>query len=90
MSSGEVTLYDAGGGTQMQMHASEGTLWSTPSEMADLWGNALQHIGQIMRRMLDDDATERSTTKRDFVVRREGAANAQTLCEPEQQLGDSE
>lgn len=71
-SSGEIILYTAPGGAQVQLRAVAGTVWLTLSELAELYGTTSQNIGQIVRRVLDDGEVERSTTKSEFVVRREG------------------
>jgi hypothetical protein len=73
MSSGDVILYDAGHGAQMQLRAVDGTVWLTLSEIAELYGTTSQNIGQLVRRVLDDGEVDEATTKRDFVVRSEGA-----------------
>ncbi|MCE7481683.1 virulence RhuM family protein [Microbacterium profundi] len=70
--SGEVILYTAPGGVQMQLRASDGTVWLTLSELASLYATTSQNIGQIIRRILDDGEVDGSTTKSEFVVRREG------------------
>jgi len=72
MSDGEIILYDAGDGTRIQLRASDGTVWLTLSEMAELFGTTSQNIGQLVRRVLDDGEVDEATTKRDFVVRSEG------------------
>lgn len=70
--SGEIILYTAPGGVQMQLRASDGTVWLTLSELASLYATTSQNIGQIIRRILDDGEVDGSTTKSEFVVRREG------------------
>lgn len=70
--SGEVILYTAPGGVQMQLRASDGTVWLTLSELASLYATTSQNIGQIIRRILEDGEVDGSTTKSEFVVRREG------------------
>ena len=72
MSDGELVLYNAEDGAQMQLRASGGTIWLTLAETATLYGTTSQNIGQIVRHVLEDNEVEESTTKRDFVVRREG------------------
>jgi hypothetical protein len=73
MSSGDVILYDAGHGAQMQLRAVDGTVWLTLSEIAELYGTTSQNIGQLVRRVLAGGEVDEATTKRDFVVRSEGA-----------------
>lgn len=70
---GEVILYNADDGAQMQLRASEGTVWLALSEIASLYGTSSQNIGQLIKRVLVEGEVDESTTKRDFVVRREGA-----------------
>lgn len=69
---GEVILYNADDGVQMQLRASEGTVWLTLSEIARLYGTTSQNIGQLIKRVVTEGEADESTTKRDFVVRREG------------------
>lgn len=73
MSEGDVVLYSAPDGAQMQLRASGGTVWLTLVEMAQLYGTSSQNIGQIVRRVFDDGEVSAATTKREFVVREEGA-----------------
>lgn len=73
MSEGDVVLYSAPDGAQMQLRASGGTVWLTLVEMAQLYGTTSQNIGQIVRRVFDDGEVSAATTKREFVVREEGA-----------------
>jgi len=56
----------------LQLRASDGTVWLTLPEMAELFGTTSQNIGQLVRRVLDDGEVDEATTKRDFVVRSEG------------------
>ena len=45
---GEVILYNADDGAQMQLRASEGTVWLTQAEMAELYGTSIPNVAQIL------------------------------------------
>lgn len=48
-------------------------MWLTQAEMAELYGNSGQNIGQIIRRVLADGEVDERTTNPEFMVRREGS-----------------
>lgn len=66
-------LYTSGDGAQMQLRATDGTVWLTLAEIAELYGTTSQNIGQLVHKILEDGEVDEATTKRDFVVRSEGA-----------------
>lgn len=68
----EVILYNADDGAQMQLRASEGTVWLTQAEMAELYGTSVPNIAQIIRRVLDDREVDEATIHSELIVRREG------------------
>jgi hypothetical protein len=70
---GEIILYTAADGAQVRLRSSNGTIWLTLSEMAALYETSAQNIGQIVRRVLAEHELDESTTKSEFVVRREGS-----------------
>ncbi|MDC4232434.1 virulence RhuM family protein [Actinomyces sp. B33] len=72
MKDGELILYNAADGSQMQLRASEGTVWLTQAEMADLYGTSVPNIAQILRRILDDGEVDEATIHSELIVRREG------------------
>lgn len=70
---GEIILYRADDGAQMQLRARGGTVWLTQAEMAELYGTSGQNIGQIIRRVLADREVGEASANSEFVVRREGS-----------------
>ena len=69
---GEVILYNADDGAQMQLRASEGTVWLTQAEMAELYGTSIPNVAQIIGRVLKDGEVTEATIHSELTVRREG------------------
>ncbi len=69
---GEVILYTAEGGAQVQLRAVEGTVWLTQGQLAELYGTSTQNIGQTIRRVLDEGEVSAATINSEFAVRVEG------------------
>lgn len=70
--SGEVILYNADDGAQMQLRASEGTVWLTQAEIAELYGTSIPNVAQIIGRVLKDGEVTEATIHSELIVRREG------------------
>lgn len=70
--SGEIILYTAPGGAQVQLRAVEGTVWLTQAQLADLYGTSVPNIAQIIRRILDDGEATEATINSELMVRTEG------------------
>lgn len=70
--SGEIILYSAPGGAQVQLRAVDGTVWLTQAQLADLYGTSVPNIAQIIRRLLDDGEVSEATINSELMVRREG------------------
>ena len=51
-SGGEIILYTAAGGAQVQLRAVDGTVWLTQSQLAELYGTSVPNIAQTIRRIL--------------------------------------
>jgi hypothetical protein len=60
------------GGSAVQLHASNGTVWLTYYQMADLYDTTSENIIQIVKRVLADGEVDESTANSELVVRREG------------------
>jgi len=73
MASGEIILYRAEDGAQMQLRASGGTVWLTQAELADLYGTSVTNISQIIGRVRADREVDDATINSELMVRREGA-----------------
>lgn len=73
--SGEVILYNADDGAQMQVRASEGTVWLTQAEMAELYGTSIPNVAQIIGRVLKDREVTEAPIHSELIVRREGERN---------------
>ncbi|WP_206477493.1 virulence RhuM family protein [Microbacterium sp. KRD172] len=70
--SGEIILYTAPGGVQMQLRAVDDTVWLTRARLAELYGTSLPNITQIIRRILDDGEVGSATVNSELMVRTEG------------------
>ncbi len=69
---GRIILYTEPGGAQVQLHAVDGTVWLTQSQLAELYGTSVVNIAQIIRRILDDGEVTEATINSELIVRREG------------------
>ncbi|MDG9673441.1 virulence RhuM family protein [Micromonospora sp. DH14] len=70
---GELILYRADdGGSVVQLRATNGTVWLTQAQMAELYGTSVPNIVQIMRRVLADEEVTEATINSELVVRFEG------------------
>ncbi|MBF4618230.1 virulence RhuM family protein [Clavibacter sp. VKM Ac-2873] len=69
---GQFILYTEPGGAQVQLHAVDGTVWLTQSQLAELYGTSVVNIAQIIRRILDDGEVTEATINSELIVRREG------------------
>lgn len=70
--SGEIILYTASGGAEVQLRAVDGTVWLTQAQLAELYGTSVPNIAQIIRRIIDDGEVPRATINSELMVRREG------------------
>lgn len=75
--SGEVILYTAPDGAQVQLRAVDGTVWLTQHELAELYGTSLPNIVQIIARVLADGEQSEATINSELMVRTEGARQVQ-------------
>lgn len=69
---GEVILYTANGGAQVQLRAVDGTVWLTQPQLAQLYDTSVPNIVQIIRRVLADGEVTAATVNSELVVRSEG------------------
>lgn len=73
MSEGDIVLYSAPDGAQVQLRASGGTVWLTQAEMASLYGTSVPNIAQVISRVLADDEVGEATINSELMVRQEGS-----------------
>jgi hypothetical protein len=69
---GELIVYRGKSGSQVQLHAVDGTVWLTYRGMADLYGTTSENIIQIVKRILSDGELDEATTNSELVVQTEG------------------
>ena len=69
---GEIILYTADGGAQIQLRAVDGTVWLTQAQLAELYDTSVPNIVQTIRRILADGEVSEATINSELVVRPEG------------------
>ena len=69
---GEIILYTAEGGAQVQLRAVDGTVWLTQAQLAELYDTSVPNIAQTIRRVLDDGEVGKATINSELIVRAEG------------------
>lgn len=72
MSGGELILYEAEDGAHVQLRASQGTIWLTQAEIAELYGSSPQNVQQTIVRVLADGEVDESAINSELMVRTEG------------------
>jgi hypothetical protein len=70
--SGEIILYSAPGGAEVQLRAVDGTVWLTQAQLAELYGTSVPNIAQTIRRILGDNEVSEATINSELMVRLEG------------------
>lgn len=73
MSEGEVILYTAEDGAQVQMRAAGGTVWLAQAQIAELYGTSIQNVQQTIGRVLADGEVDERTINSELMVRQEGS-----------------
>lgn len=72
MTEGELILYTSEDGAHVQLRASDGTVWLTQAQIADLYGASLQNVQQTIARVLADGEVIETTINSELIVRNEG------------------
>ena len=72
-SAGEIILYTAAGGAQVQLRAADGTVWLAQTQLAELYGTSVPNIAQTIRRILEDREVTAATINSELMVQKEGA-----------------
>ncbi|MCK0438158.1 virulence RhuM family protein [Gordonia alkaliphila] len=72
MSDGEIILYQSDDGAQVQLRASDGTVWLTQAQIAELYATSVPNVVQTIKRILDDGEVTEATINSELVVRVEG------------------
>lgn len=88
MTDNELVLYRTEDGkTEIQLKASDGTLWLTQAEIAELFSTSPQAITQLIKAIYEENELDVSSTCKDFLqVRKEGKRdikrNLKSYCLP--------
>jgi hypothetical protein len=88
MSNNELVLYRTEDGkTEIQLKASDGTVWLTQSEIAELFSTSPQAITQLIKTIYEENELDESSTCKDFLqVQKEGKRdvrrNVKSYCLP--------
>lgn len=69
MTEGEIILYTSETGARVQLRASDGTVWLTQTQIADLYGSSLQNVQQTIARVLADGEVTEATINSELIVR---------------------
>lgn len=69
---GEIILYTADSGAQVQLRAVDGTVWLTQAQLAELYDTSVPNILQTIRRILDDGEVGDATINSELIVQLEG------------------
>lgn len=75
---GEVILYASADGQQvLQLRASDGTVWLSQAQLAELYGTSVPNVAQLIRRVLADGEVPESTINSELIVQTEGSRQVQ-------------
>jgi hypothetical protein len=70
---GEIILYRTEDGrSQIQLRATDGTVWLTQAQMAELFATSVQNIQQRISAILEDGELTEATINSELIVRQEG------------------
>lgn len=72
MSDGEIILYQSDDGAQVQLRASDGTVWLTQAQIAELYATSVPNVMQTIKRVLEDGEVTEATINSELMVRTEG------------------
>ena len=73
MSDGEMILYEAEDGVRVQLRATDGTVWLTQAQIAELYATSVPNVKQTIDRVLADCEVSEATINSELIVRREGS-----------------
>lgn len=69
---GEIILYSAPDGAQVQLRTVDGTVWLSQAQLAELYDTSKQNVQQIVARILSDGEQGEVTVNSELTVRTEG------------------